>query len=530
MVKSTALTVFVILFVLVTVIGFVAAKWRRGDLSLLDEWGLAGRRFGTVVTWFLLGGDLYTAYTFVAVPALVYSAGAVGLFALPYTIITYPIVFIIMPRLWQVCHKHGYVTPADFVRGRFDSHGLALAVAFTGILATMPYIALQLVGIEVVLAAMGITGDWPLVIAFLVLAAYTYFSGLRAPALIALVKDALIYITVIVAIIAIPIYLSSHLGGNGSWGDGFTRMFHTVATAKKGPKLLLSNVSSARTGYIAFSTLALGSALALFMYPHSITGTLAASNSRVIKRNTALLPAYSFLLGIIALFGFMAFAAHVPTNAKFGGQWAVPALFNQVFPQWFVGIAFAAIAIGALVPASIMSIAAANLFTRNIYKEYIRPNATPQEESSTAKLVSLVVKAGALGFVLTLPIQDAINFQLLGGVWILQTFPSIVFGLFTRWFHRWALLIGWAVGMLVGTYMAYLQATPKVTAHFASSIYPLHLFGHVLGGYAALYAFILNIIITVALTFVFNALHVEKGNDATVDADYHESPVAVAAM
>ena len=529
--KSTALIVFIILFALVTVLGFVAARWRRGDLGLLDEWGLAGRRFGTVVTWFLLGGDLYTAYTFVAVPALVYSAGAVGLFALPYTIITYPIVFVIMPRLWQVCHKHGYVTPADFVRGRFDSHGLALAVAFTGILATMPYIALQLVGIEVVLAAMGVTGDWPLVIAFVILAAYTYFSGLRAPALIALVKDALIYLTVIVAVIAIPMYLSTHLGGNGSWGDGFTRMFKAIPSNVKGkPSLVLSSDSSTRTGYLAFSTLALGSALALFMYPHSITGTLAAKNGRVIKRNTALLPAYSFVLGLIALFGFMAFAAGVAKNAKFGGQWAVPALFLQVFPQWFVGVAFAAIAIGALVPAAIMSIAAANLFTRNIYKEYIRRDATPQEESKVAKLVSLFVKAGALGFVLLLPIQDAINFQLLGGVWILQTFPAIVFGLFTRWFHRWALLIGWAVGMLTGTYMAYLQATPKVTAHFASSIYPLHLFGHVYGGYAALYAFILNVVITIVLTLVFNAMKIAKGQDATAEADYEEAPVAVAAM
>ncbi|MGH2485943.1 MAG: sodium:solute symporter family protein, partial [Ktedonobacterales bacterium] len=360
--------------------------------------------------------------------------------------------------------------------------------------------------------------------------AYTYFSGLRAPALIALVKDALIYLTVIVAVIAIPIYLSTHLGGNGSWGDGLTRMFKAVPLhAKKGPSLLLSSDSSKATGYLAFSTLALGSALALFMYPHSITGTLAAKSGRVIKRNTALLPAYSFVLGLIALFGFMAFAAKVPTNKTFGGQWAVPALFLQVFPQWFVGIAFAAIAIGALVPAAIMSIAAANLFTRNIYKEYIHRNCTPREEARTAKLASLVVKAGALGFVLTLPIQDAINFQLLGGVWILQTFPAIVFGLFTRWFHRWALLIGWAVGMVIGTYMSYLQKS-AATAHFGSSVYPLHLFGHVYGAYAAFYAFILNIVITVVLTLVFNAMKVNKGTDATAEADYQEAPIAIAAM
>src|SRR4051794_22719495 len=187
-VDGVALGVFVALFALVTVMGFVAARWRRGDLTILNEWGLGGRSFGTLVTWFLLGGDLYTAYTFIAVPALVFGVGAAGFFALPYTIIVYPLVFMVMPRLWVVAHRRGYVTPADFVRGRYGSGGLATAVAITGLLATMPYIALQLVGIQVVLASMGIEGDWPLVIAFAILAAYTYQSGLRAPALIAVVK------------------------------------------------------------------------------------------------------------------------------------------------------------------------------------------------------------------------------------------------------------------------------------------------------------------------------------------------------
>src|SRR5574340_386290 len=222
----TALIVFIVLFILVTVLGFVAARWRRGNLNQLNEWGLAGRRFGTVVTWFLLGGDIYTAYTFVAVPALVFGAGAIGFFALPYTIIVYPIVFAVFPRLWSVAHKHGYVTASDFVQGRYRSRPLALAVAITGILATMPYIALQLVGIQVVIAAMGFTssgfvGDLPLIIAFVILAAFTYTSGLRAPAMIAVVKDLLIYATVLAAVIIIP----HELGGYG-------KIFASIPPAK----------------------------------------------------------------------------------------------------------------------------------------------------------------------------------------------------------------------------------------------------------------------------------------------------------
>src|ERR687886_1847948 len=209
------IAIFIILFLLVSGMGFVAARWRRAEsMAHLDEWGLGGRSFGSWITWFLLGGDLYTAYTFVAVPALVFGAGAAGFFAVPYTIVAYPIVFLVLIRLWSVSHVHGYVTPADFVRGRFGSSTMALLVALTGIVATMPYIALQLIGIEAVLKTMGINGNWPLILAFAVLAAYTYNSGLRAPALIAFVKDALIYLVIIVAVLYIPTKI-------GGWGSIF---------------------------------------------------------------------------------------------------------------------------------------------------------------------------------------------------------------------------------------------------------------------------------------------------------------------
>src|SRR4029077_10125447 len=358
-----ALTIFVLLFGFITWLGFAAARWRRGDLDLLHEWGLGGRRFGTVITWFLLGGDIYTAYTFIAVPALAFGAGALAFFAVPYTIIIYPILFIVFPRLWYVCRKHGYITAADFVRGRFGNRWLALAVTITGIVATMPYIALQLVGLQVVIGAMGVTGegwvgDIPLIVAFVILAAFTYSSGLRAPAMIAVVKDTLIYITAFAAVIIIPIQLG-----------GWAKIFSAVPPEK----LLLVTPGPNTTGaYGIYATLALGSALALLLYPHSMTGLLAASRRHALRRNAAMLPGYSFMLGLLALVGFFAIAAGVgamPEFAagfkQFGNNFAVPALFLPSFPAWFVGIAFAAVGIGALVPAAIMSIAAANLYTRN---------------------------------------------------------------------------------------------------------------------------------------------------------------------
>ena len=202
-----------------------------------------------------------------------------------------------------------------------------------------------------------------------------------------------------------------------------------------------------RSQELTTAVLLLGSALALFMYPHSITATLSSGSRNTIRRNASILPAYSFVLGLLALLGWVAIAAGtqpIGLDGEPNAQLVIPQLFEDMFPAWFAGVAFAAIAIGALVPAAIMSIAAANTFSRNIYKEWLNPAATPAQEAKVSKLMSLLVKAFALVFVLTLDKQNAINFQLLGGIWILQTFPAVVFSLFTRWFHRYGLLVGWA--------------------------------------------------------------------------------------
>jgi SSS family solute:Na+ symporter len=488
-----ALSVFIALFIFVTGLGFAAARWRAGDLTQLHEWGLGGRRFGTFVTWFLLGGDLYTAYTFIAVPALVYGAGALGFFAVPYTVIIYPLLYLIFPRLWLLAHKHGYVTSADVVLGRYGNKWLALAVGVTGLVATMPYIALQLVGMQVVIGAMGVSGegligDLPLIIAFVILAAFTYTSGLRAPAMIAVVKDVLIYLVVIAVTIFVPLKLG-----------GFAPIFSAVPAAK-----LTLAVPAADTygAYSTYATLALGSALALFLYPHSLTAILSSSSPGAIRRNAALLPAYSLVLGLLALLGFMAAALHVGTDPAFadgfkryGNNFAVPALILSVFPSWFAGVAFAAIAIGALVPSAIMSIACANIVSRNIYRGFFRPHATNAQESSVAKMSSLVVKVGALVFIIFVPVPYALQFQLLGGLWMIQVLPSVILGLYLRMLSGWALLGGWAVGTGVGTWMAS-------TTSFKAAVFTLSFFGISFPGYIALWALAANIVVSIALSLV----------------------------
>ncbi len=515
-----ATSVFVFFFALVTVLGFAAARWRAGDLAHIHEWGLGGGRFGPWITWFLLGGDLYTAYTVIAVPALVFGVGAFGFFAVPYTIIIYPFLYLTMPRLWAVSNRHGYMTAGDFVLGRYGNRGLELAVALTGIFATMPYIALQLVGLEKVIAALGFSGQGlmqhaPITIAFVILALYTYRSGLRAPAMIAFVKDAMIYTFVIAAVVVIPY----ELGGFGKIFDAAQAAFAAKLAAKAVPAAGITLTPGQIGPYI---TLAIGSAMALFMYPHALTGVLAASSGRAIRFNTMTLPAYSIALGLIALLGLMAIAAGVKTASP---QDAVPQLLLWAFPDWFAGFCFAAIALGALVPAAVMSIGAANTFTRNIWKPFVHSRMTPQEEAILAKLVSLIVKVGALLVIFFMPTKFALDLQLLGGVWMVQIFPAMIFGLYTRWFSGAALLTGWGFGMVVGTWLAWGEKawTPLHALKWDIPLVGLHIdSGLGFAAYNGLTAVIANVVVACLLSLVLRS----NAPDETSRLDFEDRAVA----
>lgn len=516
--QQVQLTVFVLVFSVVAVMGFAASRWRRpNNIHSLEEWGLGGRAFGNWVTFFLLSGDVYTAYTFVAVPTLVFGVGAAGFFPVPFLIIVYPMLFVVLARFWSVCHVHGFVTPAEFVRARFGSRGLGTTIAVLGIVATMPYIALQLIGIEAVFEVMGLPKGWPLTVAFVVLALYTFNSGLRAPALVSIVKDALVLWAVLSAVLIVSMV-------PGSWEPVFqAAQAKFDLSTRTDDGLLLAPQSQ-----LNYVTLALGSAVALFLYPHTLTGVLAARNRGTLRRNLAVLPIYTLTLGILMLIGFAAiYSGTQPVGGN--ANTVVPQWFSGNAPAWTAGLVFAAIGVGAMVPAAIMSIAAANLFTRDVYRQYLRPHASDREETYVSKTASLTVKFGALLVILLLNTQFAIDLQLIGGVVIMQTLPAVALGLYTNWFHRLALAGGVVSGLVVGLVMLY--QVPKlggpdgrtvVREHFGGSAWPLDTIGVDSDAsiYVGIVALAVNLLVTVVGTGFLHGLGVHRGPDRTRDHDY----------
>ncbi len=463
--QITEISVFLVLFAIFAFLGFYASRWRKGNLADLGDWALAGRRLGPFLAWFLIGADLYTAYTFVAVPSGVFASGAIFFFAVPYVAVTFAIAMVTMPKLWIEARKHGYVTAADFVKHRFGTV-LAILIALTGIVAELPYIALQIVGMTAVLTVMlqGLGAnssaiiEIALVLSFIVLALFTFTSGLRGATLTAVFKDILIFLTVIVVIIVVP----AHFGG-------FAKAFAAKPAFSK-----LAPVAGS-----AYWTLWLGSALALFLYPHAVNGSLSASSEKKLRLSTALLPIYGVGLALLAMFGIliyavgpaMAYLAKTPAATR--GILVVPALIQYSLPPWFAGLAFLGIFIGGLVPASIMAMSQANLLVRNVFKE-ISPGMKPETEAKLAKIFSAVFKFVALGFVFIVPLTYAIQLQLLGGILILQTIAPVFMGLFLKRMNKYAMTAGWAIGLISGIYLVeYANHFGKLVTSFYKSPYGL---------------------------------------------------------
>src|SRR5690606_13649883 len=330
-----------------------------------------------------------------------------------------------------------------------------------------------------------------------------------------IVKDILVLWAVLAAFLVVA-------GKWGGWDDVFASAARKFAATPSTNDGLLLNADN-QLNYI---TLALGSALALFLYPHTQTAALAARNRATLRRNLAALPLYTLCLGLLMLIGFAAiFDGVTPIDGD--ENTVIPHWFNLSLPDWTAGLAFAAIGVGAMVPAAIMSIAAANLFTRNVYREFIRPDASEREETFVSKTVSLAVKFGAVIVIFALDTQFAIDLQLIGGVLILQTLRAVALGLYTNWFHRWALVSGLVAGLIVGVGMLYQlpRYSPDGTiaqAHFGGSAWPLSNLGLDTQStiYVGIVALAVNLLITVVLTPLLRRSGAPDGEDITEERDY----------
>ncbi|WP_238523607.1 sodium:solute symporter family protein [Acidilobus saccharovorans] len=448
--NAAELAMFTAVVAALSALGFLGHRFRRSGGGL-EEWAIAGRRFGPVIIWFLLGADVFTAYTLVSVPSLAFASGAIVFFTVPYAV-TFLVAYAAMPRLWSEARRRGHLTAAELVADIYGSRALGVAVAVTGIVAVLPYMAVQIDGMRAVLEVLlqgvsspGLVSELSLLLAFAVLAAFTYRSGLRGSALGAVLKDALLWLTVVV----MAAVVISRVGGFQGLFSGLSR-----DPLPTGTLTLRSDL------YVDYLSLALGSALALYLYPHVINGVMSSQSPKTIRTSTALLPLYVIAVGVFSFLGFAAylmpgvlrFVSQFPASQR--GLLVVPAMAQLLLPSPLAAVILAGIFIGGMVPAAIMAIAQSNLLVRGIVRPLAR--LSPEGEEAAAKWASVLFKFLALGFVFVTPLTYAIQLQLLGGIIVLQTLPPVMLSLVIRRLDPRALLAGLAAGLASGVYLTLL--------------------------------------------------------------------------
>ncbi|QRF75399.1 sodium/panthothenate symporter [Thermoplasmatales archaeon] len=498
MLSDLGIGIFIALFVVFVFLGVWGRNYKKGDLGKMDEWAIGGRHFSVWIVWFLVGADLYTAYTFIAIPSSVFRVGAIYFYAVPYVALTFGIAMWAMPKLWKISKEKGYVTGADFIKGYSKSRLLAVLVAIVGIVAELPYIGLQIVGMLSVMTVMlhgignlTLVTDTALIISFVILAAFTFFNGLRGATLTAIFKDAIILLSV--AIVVIVVASTTNIA----------HAFELATIAGSSYSNPPGHFNLLPVQFNAYWSLFLMSALALYLYPHAVTGSLSAKSPKVLRTSQSLLPLYGIGLAFLALFGVFVYANPSamsflsPYTLASRGTYVVPALIFYTLPNWLTGFAFLGIFIGGLVPASIMAISQSNLLTSNIIKEF-RPNLKGSTETVIAKIAAVLFIFLAVGFVFLFPLTYSVQLQLLGGIIILQTLPSLFLGLITDKLHKYALTLGLLVGLGTGFYFM------EVANHFETWTTTLLPTNTELGPFfIGLFALLANLIVVLVGTLVF---------------------------
>jgi SSS family solute:Na+ symporter len=430
----TALIVTSIIVLTVIFIGFMVGR-NKQSRSSVEEWSVGGRRLGALFVWFLIGADVYTAYTFLGLTSSAFKGGSIAFFATPYVVLAYPLAYFFLPKIWKVGKEHKFTTLADYIKGRFDSKLFSVLVAITGVLMLIPYIDLQLSGIQDTLEIAGtgyINVTFVVIMSFLLVAFYTFFSGIKAPTYTAIIKDILVWVIMLYMVVSIPII---HFG---SWGN----MMHT--TVAKAPQMLTLPTSGPK-GMLWFSTAALISALALFMWPHTATGIFSSKSGESLRKNAIVLPFYNIVLMLVTFLGITAFLV-IPKGTD--PRFAFLELIHMSYGGTVQGLAYSTIALASLVPCSIMAIGASSLFANNIYRDVINPKASGPRMTMVTRYMVFVVIGLALLFGLLFP-TALISLQLMGVSGIVQIFPAIVFSLYWRNLSREAALSGFVAGMVV---------------------------------------------------------------------------------
>jgi len=428
---SPELLIIFAVIVLSSLLGVYAGRKVKMNL---EEWTVGGRRFGVILVWLLMAGEIYTTFTFLGASGWAYSKGAPTFYILIYGALAYTLSFFFLPAIWKIGKKYGLHTQPDFFTRKYDSRFLGVFVAFIGVVFIIPYLQLQITGLGIIVEVASnrsIHSHTAMVISFVLTCAFVYTSGIRGTAWVSVVKDVMMIVAVAVVGIGVPfIYFG-----------GFGKMFQALI-AERPDYLVFPGATSNMDVLWVMSTVLL-TGCGFYMWPHTFGSVFSAKSARTIKRNAVIMPFYQIPILLVLMVGFTALLV-LPSLEK--GDFAFLALVKETYPSWFLGFIGAAGAVTAMVPSSILILFASTLLTKNVYQAWLNQKASDKEVVRLSRAMVLVVAALALFFAIFFP-NALVNLLLVGYDGVSQFFPGVILGLFWKRITRTGVLWGMVAGI-----------------------------------------------------------------------------------
>jgi len=430
---SVALVVILAVILISACVGIYAGRNLKMNL---ENWTVGGRRFGIILIWLLMAGEIYTTFTFLGASGWAYSKGAPAFYILAYGALAYTLSFFILPVIWRIGKRYGLHTQPDFFIKIYDSRGLGVLVALIGVFSIIPYLQLQLAGLGFIVEVSSdgaISSNVAILIAFVLTCAFVYTSGIKGAAWVAIIKDVLMVAAVVIVGFGVP---TIYYGGIGKMMD---------ALITKMPEHLVLPGATTNMDVLWVMSTILVTAMGFYMWPHVFGSAFSAKSDTVLKRNAIIMPFYQIPILLIFFVGFTALLV-IPGLAN--GDLAFLELVKKTYPPWFLGFVGAAGAVTAMVPAAILVLFGATLVAKNIYQSGFRPQASDESVMRLSRIMVIVIMTVSLFFALKFP-HELVPLLILGYDGVSQFFPGVVFGLFWKRVTKTGVLTGILTGVAV---------------------------------------------------------------------------------
>jgi SSS family solute:Na+ symporter len=469
--STIALSVIFGIVVIGSVIGFYAGSRYRMDL---EQWTVAGRGFGLLLVWLLMAGEVYTTFAFLGASGWAYSRGGPTLYIIAYLVLAYVVSFYIQPNIWEVGRKYGMQTQSDFFYRRYGSMFLAAFVALVGVVFIIPYLQLQVTGLGIIVNVAsfeGISRNTAMIIGVVFVAGFVFVSGIRAVAWVSVLKDFLMLFCAVFVGVSVPCI---YFGGIGP-------MFTALAEAVPGH--LVMPGATGVMGHSWYITTVLMTSFGFYMWPHLFGASFTAKSGNTLRRNAVIMPLYTISLPLIFIIGF---ASILVIPGLKSGDMALLTIVRKTYPAWFLGVVGGAGAVTAMVPAAILTLTTATLFTKNVYRPLIAPGMTDNQVASLAKALVLVISAITLYFAIYSS-TTLVNLLLIGYSGVTQFFPGVVYGLYWRRVSLAGVFTGMVVGVAIVAFLMLNKRDPFM------------------GINAGFFALCVNFVVTTTISLLFPA-------------------------